>query len=834
MRISYPCAVADTEGMTPPTADGAMVAPPPSPAASPPSRVALAGVPAPPAAPAPTGILDESPESGRLARWLASPASVLIVVPILVLVVGVTVLLLGRRATRDSAATMARRQLAAQAEEVERDVSFALDQAGPVLGSLRLLSDPTIPAPELAARLRDVVVARPGIAYTSLVFADGVFWGTFIDDASRELRVHRSAVTASGTTRENFTFTGGQPRVISSETSDYDPRTRPRYQHALTSRGRSWMPPRTFSSSHKTGLTVTEPVFAPDGAVRSVLTIDFDVAELSAFIGKAPLDGARTVVFTADGTVLAYPAAALPDTAIRDNRLLRYDDFADPALDALFAAVGRPGATPLAPSAAPRFEPLAARDGKYLASIAALGGRRAGSAVPVDWYLATLVPERTIMGATWRFGRQALWASALALTAALGVAVMFAWNFGRMRRAVGAARAQARSAEARARELGSYRLVERLGMGGMGEVWRAEHQLLARQAAIKLMRTETLANPRTAAVVQERFRREAQTLAALRSRHTIELYDYGVTADGSFFFVMELLDGLDLAKLVRGHGPQPAARVIAILHQACQSLAEAHDAGLYHRDIKPANLFLCRAADEVDIVKLLDFGIVHSVNDPVDARGRGVVGPAALGVSGEVTAEVTGERLTVEGTIIGTPGYIPPEILRGSPSDARGDLYALGCVAWWLLTGKEVYLGARSHEVVFAHAFAALPSLRAAVGERWLPDELERIVVSCLSKTPEQRPADARALAAALAAIDIPDPHAWAEPDARAWWRQHRPPLPTVAVAVTGGRGVVVGTGVAQAAPAPIEAEAAPVALEAPATVAARVRTTRPRPGGEA
>jgi serine/threonine protein kinase len=248
-----------------------------------------------------------------------------------------------------------------------------------------------------------------------------------------------------------------------------------------------------------------------------------------------------------------------------------------------------------------------------------------------------------------------------------------------MRRAVGAARAQARSAEARARELGSYRLVERLGMGGMGEVWRAEHQLLARQAAIKLMRTETLANPRTAAVVQERFRREAQTLAALRSRHTIELYDYGVTADGSFFFVMELLDGLDLAKLVRGHGPQPAARVIAILHQACQSLAEAHDAGLYHRDIKPANLFLCRAADEVDIVKLLDFGIVHAGDGSDAGQAALAIEVVSLPAPGREPAPgQSGPRLTQGGAVLGTPGYMAPEQASGKALDPRSDLYALG------------------------------------------------------------------------------------------------------------------------------------------------------------
>src|SRR6185369_9266939 len=196
-----------------------------------------------------------------------------------------------------------------------------------------------------------------------------------------------------------------------------------------------------------------------------------------------------------------------------------------------------------------------------------------------------------------------------------GLALVLAWNLVRMRRQVARSREEARSAEARARELGSYRLVARLGAGGMGEVWRAEHRLLARTAAIKLIRPEALHDPAAVGEIHERFRREAQTLATMRSRQTIAIFDYGVTELGVFYYVMELLDGLDLESLVLRYGPQPAPRVIELLIQACASLAEAHDAGLLHRDIKPPNLFISRAADEVDIVKLLDFGIVQTVHD---------------------------------------------------------------------------------------------------------------------------------------------------------------------------------------------------------------------------
>src|SRR5262249_8037396 len=227
-----------------------------------------------------------------------------------------------------------------------------------------------------------------------------------------------------------------------------------------------------------------------------------------------------------------------------------------------------------------------------------------------------------------------------------------------MRRQVARSRAEARTAEARARELGSYRLVARLGAGGMGEVWRAEHRLLARSAAIKLIRPEALHDPRAIDEVHERFRREAQTLASMRSRHTIAIFDYGVTELGVFYYVMELLDGLDLESLVSRYGPQPAARVIPLLIQACASLAEAHAAGLLHRDTKPPNLFVCRAADEVDIVKLLDFGIVMTAGDAATAADAVALDGAPQ--AGERIRDTlpSASKLTQLGAMLGTPGFM--------------------------------------------------------------------------------------------------------------------------------------------------------------------------------
>jgi serine/threonine protein kinase len=693
----------------------------------------------------------------RIARLFASPASVLIIMPALVIAAGVVVLLLGRRATRDTAERMARDGLVAQARAVEHDVQFALEQANPVLATLKTLADAAMPTPDAMARLHDAVLGRPGIWNASIAFPIGVQWGTYVDKATGDLYVQESRVGDKETTRTNFKVTN-EAIAVGTEVSDYDPRKRPHYEAALKAGKRTWMPPRVFSSSGKTGITVSEPVYGADGQLSAVITLDFDVERLSEFIRKPPLTGARNVMFTADGTILAYPSVDLPTQASEEKRLLKHTDFHDPALDALFARIGTTDdAMQL------RFMHLTATNGEYFASVAVVGGKASDGEAPLHCYLATLVPDATLFGTMKALGRDSIIASGAALAIAMGVALMFAWNILRMRRTVAVAREQARSAEARAKQLGSYRLVERLGAGGMGEVWRAEHQLLARKAAIKLVRKDVLRDREHAVLIQERFRREAQTLASMRSRHTIELYDYGVTDDGTFFYVMELLEGLDLSILVRDYGPQPAARVIRILVQACQSLGEAHDAGLLHRDIKPANLELCRAADEVDILKVLDFGIVHNIADPIERTRTG----SELSSKIPSTSE-SGERLTTEGVVIGTPGYIPPEQAIAAPLDPRGDIYALACVAWYLLTGNEVYKRGTEEEVLRAHVMERIPTLRDKV-HGWLPEDLEVLIVQCLQKEPELRP-DARTLARKLTKIAIPAEHAWTEEMSQAWW----------------------------------------------------------------
>jgi serine/threonine-protein kinase len=300
-----------------------------------------------------------------------------------------------------------------------------------------------------------------------------------------------------------------------------------------------------------------------------------------------------------------------------------------------------------------------------------------------------------------------------------------------------------------ARELGSYRLVEKLGQGGMGEVWRAKHRLLARPAAVKLIRA---GDADASEEALRRFEHEAQVTANLSSPHTVQLFDFGVADDGSFYYVMELLNGLDLESLVRRYGPVPAERAIYMLRQVCHSLSEAESHGLVHRDIKPANLFVCRYGGEFDFVKVLDFGIAKAAPDMM-----------------ETGAPV----LTRDNIFRGTPAYIAPEqALNGSHVDSRADIYATGCVAYFLLTGKPVFTADSPMAVVVQHAYTQ-PQPPSATTELPIPAALDRLILDCLAKNPADRPQSARALSQRLAEVDSLPP--WSEERAREWWETHRP-----------------------------------------------------------
>jgi hypothetical protein len=297
----------------------------------------------------------------------------------------------------------------------------------------------------------------------------------------------------------------------------------------------------------------------------------------------------------------------------------------------------------------------------------------------------------------------------------------------------------------RQRELGSYRLMEPIGRGGMGEVWRAEHRMLARSAAIKLIRAEAAGGDPE--VLLRRFDREAHAMAALRSPHTVTLYDYGISQEGQFYCVMELLEGMDLESLITRFGPLTPGRAVFLLRQACLSLAEAHELGLVHRDLKPRNIFVCRMGVESDFVKILDFGLAK--------------------YGAESHEELT--QLTAEGAVTGTPAYISPEAAKGSELDCRADLYSLGCVAYWMLTGRPVFEQTTAMAMLLAHL--QTPPTPLSDRRADIPDTLERVILSCLEKQPERRPGSARELSDRLERCDVhPE---WTNVQAETWWSEH-------------------------------------------------------------
>jgi serine/threonine protein kinase len=292
-----------------------------------------------------------------------------------------------------------------------------------------------------------------------------------------------------------------------------------------------------------------------------------------------------------------------------------------------------------------------------------------------------------------------------------------------------------------AKQLGQYRLVNLIGAGGMGEVYLAEHQMMKRPVAIKLIRPSKAADKQALA----RFEREVRATAKLSHWNTIEIFDYGQTEDGTFYYVMEYLPGLSLADLVDKHGPLPAARAIHLLTQTCDALSEAHGRGLIHRDIKPGNIFAAHRGGYHDVAKLLDFGLAKPLSTDTEPV-----------------------QLTQDGSITGSPMYMAPEQALGdSEPNERSDIYSLGAVAYYVLTGRPPFEGDRAIKIILAHAHeVVVPPTRH---RHDLPHDLEQVILRCLAKNPLERYASAAALREALSECQASG-H-WTAGDAAQWWR---------------------------------------------------------------
>ncbi len=302
-----------------------------------------------------------------------------------------------------------------------------------------------------------------------------------------------------------------------------------------------------------------------------------------------------------------------------------------------------------------------------------------------------------------------------------------------------AMRREAFEARREADELGSYRLIRKLGEGGMGEVWLAEHRLLKRPCAVKFIRGELAAQRAIAA----RFEREVKAVTGLTHFNTVRVFDYGRDDDGSFYYVMEFLDGPPLDRLVRDYGPLPPGRAVYLLRQICGALTEAHAAGMVHRDLKPGNIIVATLGGQHDVAKLLDFGLVHDVSSSSDDG-----------------------RLTRTGTVVGTPAYMCPEQAGGEPVDARSDLYSLGAVAFFMLPCRPPFDGTNVGKLLSAHLTQSAPLVTAIRAD--VPADLAAVIARCLAKEPEKRYQSAMELDAALAACECAK--AWSAADAAAWW----------------------------------------------------------------
>lgn len=798
--------------MTPPAASGAHDEQP---------LMTLTAPGDPPSATIVDGRLRGIETDGKLAAMLGGPRAIMILVPLLVLSLGATLTLIGQFALGATSRTMAKDRFVSHTTSLTRGLEDTLGQAEPLIEELArvaraaaLLHQPdeapkkagtkkkqalqeiktyeeTQLAP-VALEMRDLLIGRPGITQAYIAYPDG----TFLSADPAGPRAIGIQVTQSGRST-SYQVNGQRLHRIGHRKSDFDPRVRDWYKLAEAKKNRVWSSPYTFFFNQHTGVTRSYPIYQDEQQTEllAVVGVDFDVDALTAFMAGSENDKDRvhSAVFTLGGIVLAYPRGAQRLSELqRKKQVPTHKTLGDRELSALVRRVQ------MNPYAGTNLIEFSVNENKMLASV-----RRVGRGGP-SWYVATFSPERYVLRELYEHRKSSLAVGSVALFCAVVLSWFLARRLLLVRRAARLAQTAAREAQDQIRDLGSYRLVSRIGEGGMGEVWRASHRLLARQAAIKLIRRGRSSLERNQEQ-RERFRREAQAIAGLRSRNTIALYDYGVTSDGTLFYVMELLDGIDLNSLVVEHGPQDPERVRRILIQTCNSLSEAHGAQLVHRDVKPANLFLCREADEVDIVKVLDFGLVfqaegileRTTSDEVfakepsksdDRTPQDVTRTLRLLEDGSTAGD---GRITRADHQLGTPAFMSPEQALGRSTDGRSDIYSLACVAFWLLCGKPPFHADTPVALMVKHIEEAPPRLeehaKAALSEGFL-----RILRSCLEKAPEDRPQSAQELGRELSNLGQQS-RAWSDEIASAWWEEHlKRPEPDTKLSVPPLRDAVV------------------------------------------
>ena len=688
-------------------------------------------------------------------RWgvrIASPAAILITLPALVAVVGTVLSLSAYSRMKELGEQASIDRFAERARQAEHTIASTIAQADALLDRTRgLVRAHSSHAPRdlFASSLRDLGLERRGLKWLSVSFPNGTFQGIFIE--SGVVRYQESSVDSRAQTiMRQYDFTPAGLSLSGGDAHHYDPREREFYRQAVAEKGRVWTQPYPFYPDFRSGITRAEAVYDREGKLQAVITADYDIAQLSGVLHEHSAGADTEAVFSSDGALLALSGerGKLPEPGRKSDRPLRFSDLKDPVLTAFFASRAPESATSRGPARAalPATEVVQrvfdTPVGRYFAVERPLRFPQG-----LGWRLVALTNEAELSRFARGQARASLISSSSFLAAAIALSAVFAFGVGRVRTARRKAERRAASVLERARELGSYQLERRIGSGGMGEVWSARHRLLARPAAIKLIRPERLGYDREK--LEARFEREARVLSSLRSPNTVSVFDFGRTLDGRLFLAMELLEGLTLDRVLKVEPCLPAARVIDILIGACRSLSEAHAAGLVHRDIKPSNLFLCYDGDGLERVKVIDFGLVKSP------------GPAEA-------------HLSQDGSVSGTPEYMAPEQARGEELDGRTDLYALGCTAFHLLAGRPVFSEPSDVATLLAHQMQTPPSLSETATQS-MPRELDQLVSRCLAKDPEFRPRSAASLGRALSAIVLPEEQRTSPQVLREWWDRHQP-----------------------------------------------------------
>ncbi|MFW5845303.1 MAG: serine/threonine protein kinase, partial [Planctomycetota bacterium] len=616
-----------------------------------------------------TGSSTVSVVGEHIGRALAAPLCILLVIPLLVLAAGLVIGFNARQTLHATVRELTAERFADRSAAAERQTRTCLDQVDTLFavmhGHVRR-QGADMPLSRWAAGMSDQIQGRAGVAFLGLGTADGRFLGVYRDVASGALRATESRVLGEGRTRQvhhDLDARGVPGPGRADPDSSFDPRQRPWYIAAAERRERIWTDPYLWYSSGRPGFSCAEPVLDADGVLLGVVSIDFDFDVFSDYLGSMDGWGTRSYIYTDRREVVAFPGTAWASLQVRmpEPGVPMLWHLQDPAVDALQARLGG------SPPADGRIAAFTVDDDRHLAVL-----NRLEMDEGIDWTVVTegsltplLAPVRDTLAHSMQVGL-------VALVVTMILALVFALHLVRTDRRARRAERRALVARDQVERLGTYRLLHRLGEGGMGAVWLGEHSLLARPVAVKLIKTDAQDDPEARDRAIARFQREARALARLTARNTIEIHDFGVSDEGDFFLVMELLDGMDLHDLVDGHGIQAVWRVVHILEQAALSLAEAHDQGLVHRDIKPANIQLCRVADELDVVKVLDFGMVRSIASDQE------------------------QRLTLAGTVEGTPEFMAPEQAQDLERvDGRADCYALACVAYVLLAGRPPFQDAR-------------------------------------------------------------------------------------------------------------------------------------------